>query len=36
MQLKKYLTFTLHLLFVDMFSKENKSTFFSNDEEDYK
>ncbi len=38
MQLKKekYLSFTLHLLFVDMFSRENKSTFFSNDEEDYK
>jgi hypothetical protein len=34
---EKYLSFTLHLLFVDMFSKENKSTFFfSNDEEDYK
>ena len=34
MQLKreKRLTFT----FVDMFSKENKSTFFSNDKEDYK
>ncbi len=31
---EKYLSFTSHLLFVDMFSKENKSTFFSNDEED--
>ncbi len=29
---KKHLTFTL----ADMFSKENKSTFFSNDEENYK
>jgi hypothetical protein len=34
MQLKKrkHITFT----FVDIFSKENKTTFFSNAEEDYK
>jgi hypothetical protein len=30
--IKKHLTFTSD----DMFSKENKSTFFSNDEEEYK
>ena len=35
MQLKKEKN-TLLLSFVDMFSKENNSTFFSNDEEDYK
>ena len=32
MQLKK----ENQLTFTDMFSKENKSTFFPNDEEDYK
>jgi hypothetical protein len=35
MQLKKEKN-TLLLSFVDMFCKENNSTSFSNDEEDYK
>ncbi len=35
-QKKSYFYFTLTFTFVDMFSKENKFTFFSKDEEDYK
>ena len=31
-----YFCFTLIFTFVEIFSKENKSTFFSNDKEDYK